>query len=191
MLPLSPWTSGQTVVSAHPPSCPQIIPNHLSHHLNSQRNCSPDKDIFLMYDEIRVLIKLSWIRDFINSCHSLNYTNNDVTVTHLVLYIYYSQVTLLLRLFYVNEIRLLHSGMAYAFNLGDLPWNSPPLVAVLNRGSLFQCAISHSKSNPYRFFNLQLYMASHPGRHADAAARARGRLRWYRSTRSALKKITT
>lgn len=190
MLPLSPWTSGQTVVSAHPTSFPQIIPNHLSRHVKSQRSDSPDKDIFLMYDEIRILIKLSWVRDFINSCHSLNYTNNDVTVTHFLLYIYYSQATLLLCLFYVNEIRLLHSGVAYAFNLGDLPWNSTSLCSVLNRGSLFQCAISHSKSNPYRFFNLQLYMASHPTRHADVSARARNKDRWYRSTRSAFRRIT-
>lgn len=159
MAAFSQWESSLTLCSL-PPQRPKVLPSHLTHHLEAYSPAETDKELTLIIDELRLQVRLSWVRDFVNCCNA-NCDLNDVTATHLVLYIYYSQACFLRMPFYVNEIKVIHSGVQYRVHLAYLPWDSPSVVSLLLRGLFFQCTCFQIKNNPYRYFNLEQYLTLH------------------------------
>ncbi|KAK6461983.1 hypothetical protein DFJ63DRAFT_206973 [Scheffersomyces coipomensis] len=141
-----------------------IVNNHI------EPTTTTEQEITLIHNENnQIVIKLSSIINLINTFlynHGEQYQidTKDLTINHLIIYLYYNQLTLFSfdNIAYINQFNLFHLGKCLKFNhsninlvyLNKLKLNqfNTFLLSVLNQNQ------SSSATNVYRYFNIDNYL---------------------------------
>ncbi|KAG2731867.1 hypothetical protein G9P44_005454 [Scheffersomyces stipitis] len=127
-----------------------------------------DQDITLIYNHQEIVIRICSVLNVINSfidSDSVRLSLSDLTVTHLLIYLYQGQSHIFGTRFYIDQISLIHLGKGYKFENKTSPYLHTLNIQQFN--SFLVCINSDSTigSQPtpsiYQFFNLKNYVNDH------------------------------
>lgn len=113
-------------------------------------------ELVMIHDHHDINIKLTAIHNLIDT-HNNSVSMSDLTVNHLLIFLYYNQLTLSFPQFYINQLEVIHLGKVYTFNMNS---DSSRLVDInINAFNKFLVIIKPDNADGiYKFFEMETFL---------------------------------
>lgn len=128
-----------------------------------QSRLKQDQDIIIFHNEVEHSIKLSAVYNLILSFSKNPLDVEDLTINHLIVFIYYNQRQLLgVDGTLLNQFLLLHRGKRFQFQppVKFLDKRQNPLVLLLLASNFnkFHLVINETTMSVYKYFSIENYL---------------------------------
>ena len=129
-----------------------------------QSRLQQDQEIIIFYNEQEFSIKLSGVYNLILSFSKYSFDVCELTINHLIIYIFYNQYQLFgVDEVLMNQFLLLHCGKRFEFQPPSKYFDklqNPGLLLILDGNfNKFHLVISHTNLSIFKYFNIESYLS--------------------------------